>query len=39
MTEELDLHFSEYDVIASKAHAKNVGQIGLLTGQRKRIVV
>src|SRR5690606_2412943 len=28
---ELDLHLAKYDVIASKAHAKMLGEIGLLT--------
>jgi len=28
---ELDLHLAKYDVIASKAHAKMLGDIGLLT--------
>ncbi len=28
---ELDLHLAKYDVIASKAHAKMLGKIGLLT--------
>ncbi|QCW98666.1 argininosuccinate lyase [Aggregatimonas sangjinii] len=30
---ELDLHLAKYDVIASKAHAKMLGKIGLLTGE------
>ena len=28
---ELDLHLAKYDVIASRAHAKMLGKIGLLT--------
>ncbi len=28
---ELDLHLAKYDVVASKAHAKMLGKIGLLT--------
>lgn len=30
---ELDLHLAKYDVIASKAHAKMLGKIGLLTSE------
>ena len=28
---ELDLHLAKYDVIASKAHAKMLGKIGLIS--------
>ncbi len=28
---ELDLHLAEYDILASKAHAKMLGKIGILT--------
>lgn len=32
---ELDLQLAKYDVIASKAHAKMLGEIGLLTAKEK----
>ncbi len=36
---ELDLHLAKYDVIASKAHAKMLGKIGLLSaGETKALV-
>ena len=31
---ELDLVLAKYDVIASKAHAKMLGEIGLITPKR-----
>ena len=36
---ELDLHLAKYDVIASKAHAKMLGEIGLLTEQETTSLV
>jgi len=36
---ELDLHLAKYDVIASRAHAKMLGKIGLLTGDETTAVV
>jgi argininosuccinate lyase len=35
---ELDLHLAKYDVIASKAHAKMLGKIGLLTSEETSIL-
>lgn len=36
---ELDLHLAKYDVIASKAHAKMLGKIGLLTDDETSALV
>lgn len=36
---ELDLHLAKYDVIASKAHAKMLGEIGLLTEKETKALV
>ena len=36
---ELDLHLAKYDVIASKAHAKMLGKIGLLTPEETNSLV
>lgn len=36
---ELDLHLAKYDVIASKAHAKMLGKIGLLTDDETKSLV
>ncbi len=36
---ELDLHLAKYDVIASKAHAKMLGKIGLLTDVETKSLV
>lgn len=36
---ELDLHLAKYDVIASKAHAKMLGKIGLLTEKETNSLV
>ncbi|MGB6151567.1 MAG: argininosuccinate lyase [Pricia sp.] len=36
---ELDLHLAKYDVIASKAHAKMLGKIGLLSEEETRALV
>lgn len=36
---ELDLHLARYDVIASKAHAKMLGKIGLLTKEETQALV
>lgn len=36
---ELDLHLAKYDVIASKAHAKMLGKIGLITPQETKELV
>jgi argininosuccinate lyase len=36
---ELDLHLAKYDVIASKAHAKMLGKIGLLTEKETATLV
>ena len=36
---ELDLHLAKYDVIASKAHAKMLGEIGLLTPKETKDLV
>jgi len=36
---ELDLHLAKYDVIASKAHAKMLGKIGLLTSDETKSLV
>ncbi len=36
---ELDLHLAKYDVIASKAHAKMLGKIGLLTEKETTALV
>lgn len=36
---ELDLHLAKYDVIASKAHAKMLGKIGLLTANETNDLV
>ena len=36
---ELDLHLAKYDVIASKAHAKMLGKIGLLTEKETKELV
>ena len=36
---ELDLYLAEYDVMASKAHAKMLGKIGLLTDAETRSLV
>ncbi|NHF60674.1 argininosuccinate lyase [Flavobacteriaceae bacterium TP-CH-4] len=36
---ELDLHLAKYDVIASKAHARMLGKIGLLTQQETTALV
>ena len=36
---ELDLHLAKYDVIASKAHAKMLGKIGLLTDDETNALV
>jgi len=36
---ELDLHLAKYDVIASKAHAKMLGEIGLLTKEETSALV
>ena len=36
---ELDLHLAKYDVIASKAHAKMLGKIGLLTNEETESLV
>ncbi len=36
---ELDLHLAKYDVIASKAHAKMLGKIGLLTEEETLALV
>ena len=36
---ELDLHLAKYDVIASKAHAKMLGKIGLLTEDETKSLV
>ena len=36
---ELDLHLAKYDVIASKAHAKMLGKIGLLSREETRSLV
>lgn len=35
----LDLHLAKYDVIASKAHAKMLGEIGLLTSEETALLV
>jgi len=36
---ELDLHLAKYDVIASKAHAKMLGEIGLITPKETKELV
>lgn len=36
---ELDLHLAKYDIIASKAHAKMLGKIGLLTEKETKELV
>tara|TARA_R110002051_G_scaffold181460_1_gene251042 strand:+ start:131641 stop:132921 length:1281 start_codon:yes stop_codon:yes gene_type:complete len=36
---ELDLHLAKYDVMASKAHAKMLGKIGLLTPEETHSLV
>ncbi len=36
---ELDLHLAKYDVIASKAHTKMLGKIGLLTDDETKSLV
>lgn len=36
---ELDLHLAKYDIIASKAHAKMLGKIGLLTTEETEALV
>lgn len=36
---ELDLHLAKYDVIASKAHAKMLGKIGLITEKETKELV
>ncbi|MGI9550225.1 MAG: argininosuccinate lyase [Aurantibacter sp.] len=36
---ELDLHLAKYDLIASKAHAKMLGRIGLLTDDETNALV
>ena len=36
---ELDLHLAKYDVIASQAHAKMLGKIGLLTTEETNALV
>ncbi|WP_072989203.1 argininosuccinate lyase [Pseudozobellia thermophila] len=36
---ELDLHLAKYDVIASQAHAKMLGKIGLLTDEETSALV
>lgn len=36
---ELDLHLAKYDVIASKAHAKMLGKIGLLSEEETKALV
>ncbi|MFS4454744.1 argininosuccinate lyase [Maribacter sp. 2304DJ31-5] len=36
---ELDLHLAKYDVIASKAHAKMLGKIGLLTAEETSALI
>ncbi|GAB5474995.1 MAG: argininosuccinate lyase [Maribacter sp.] len=36
---ELDLHLAKYDIIASKAHAKMLGKIGLLTAEETEALV
>ena len=36
---ELDLHLAKYDVIASKAHAKMLGKIGLLTEKETKELI
>jgi argininosuccinate lyase len=36
---ELDLHLAKYDVIASKAHAKMLGKIGLLSEKETKALV
>ena len=36
---ELDLHLAKYDVIASKAHAKMLGEIGLLSKEETNALV
>ncbi len=36
---ELDLHLAKYDVIASKAHAKMLGKIGLITSDETDALV
>lgn len=36
---ELDLHLAKYDVIASKAHAKMLGKIGLITPKETKELV
>ncbi len=36
---ELDLHLAKYDVIASKAHAKMLGKIGLLSSDETNALV
>ncbi|MBM1104734.1 argininosuccinate lyase [Aurantibacter crassamenti] len=36
---ELDLHLAKYDVIASRAHAKMLGKIGLLTDKETKALV
>ena len=36
---ELDLHLAKYDVIASKAHAKMLGKIGLLSEDETKALV
>ena len=36
---ELDLHLAKYDVIASKAHARMLGKIGLLTDQETTALI
>lgn len=36
---ELDLHLAKYDIIASKAHAKMLGKIGLLTTEETDALV
>ncbi len=36
---ELDLHLAKYDVIASQAHAKMLGKIGLLTEEETNALV
>lgn len=35
----LDLHLAKYDVIASKAHAKMLGEIGLITSEETALLV
>ncbi len=35
----LDLHLAKYDVIASKAHAKMLGKIGLLTNEETKSLI